>query len=124
MLPSAAQYHFLWEIGSGKVPIGATVRTFGRLSAYDLARSEATITAQHACVQHQLQVRTSFVEPFSAQLGSYYLVLGELEGDSAPVLCPRLMICVEGADLSLLQQAVEEQRRYIQGRESAADIGL
>ncbi|KAM8945867.1 CST complex subunit TEN1 [Pelodytes ibericus] len=119
MLPAPAEYHYLWEISSGIVSGGATVRTFGRLCSYDMAQSEATLTAQHASIQHQLQVRTTFVEPFSARLGSYYLVLGELEGDTVPVMCARLLTCVDGADLSLLQQAVDEQRIYLQGRGSS-----
>uniref|UniRef100_A0A8C5WM95 CST complex subunit TEN1 n=1 Tax=Leptobrachium leishanense TaxID=445787 RepID=A0A8C5WM95_9ANUR len=122
MLPAAAVYQFLWEICSGEVPGGTTVRTFGRLSTYDMAESEATLTLQHASAQHHLRVRTTFVEPFSAALGSYYMALGELECDADPVLCARLLVCIDGADLALFQQAVEEQRRYLQGR-SQADNG-
>ncbi|XP_063281482.1 CST complex subunit TEN1 [Pelobates fuscus] len=116
MLPAAAEYKYLWEISSGKVSGGATVRTFGRLNSYDMANSEAILAVQHASTQHQLQVRTTLVEPFSAHLGSYYMALGELESDASPILCARLLVCIDGADLSLLQQAVEEQRSYLQGR--------
>ncbi|KAM4692041.1 CST complex subunit TEN1 [Rhinophrynus dorsalis] len=118
MLPAASAYHYLWEICTENVPSGSTVRTFGRLSSYDLAQSKATLTAQYASTQHKLWVRTRFVEPFHASLGSYYLALGELEEEGGlPLLCVRLMTCIDGVDLSLLQQAVEEQRKYLQGRE-------
>ncbi|XP_044151950.1 CST complex subunit TEN1 [Bufo gargarizans] len=121
MLPAPAQYHYLWEISSGNVPAGSTVRTFGRLGSYDSARSEALLTAHHSAAQHKLLLNTRFVEPFSAQLGSYYLTLGELDlVDEGPlVLCARLLTCMEGVDLSLLQYAVEEQRRYFHDREAA-----
>ncbi|CAJ0951674.1 unnamed protein product [Ranitomeya imitator] len=177
-----------------------------RLSSYDSARSEAVLTAHHSAAQHKLHLNTQFVEPFSAQLGSYYLALGELDTMNGswlsismtpavtpinraawkksysvdmeqlncwhewsvtalswhhlekfrclqvhtivllsspglgyrhtiqftydhdqrydlavivevhPVLCPRLLTCIEGVDLSLLQSAVEEQRRYFHER--------
>ncbi|KAM4031063.1 CST complex subunit TEN1 [Anomaloglossus baeobatrachus] len=121
MLPAPALYRYLWEISSGDVAAGSTVRTFGRLSSYDSARSEAVLTAQHSAAQHKLQLNTLFVEPFSAQLGSFYLALGELDtvDEVHPVLCTRLLTCIEGVDLSLLQNAVEEQRRYFQEREAA-----
>ncbi|XP_077107918.1 CST complex subunit TEN1 isoform X2 [Ranitomeya variabilis] len=118
MLPAPALYHYVWEISSGDVAAGSTVRTFGRLSSYDSARSEAVLTAHHSAAQHKLHLNTQFVEPFSAQLGSYYLALGELDtmNEVHPVLCPRLLTCIEGVDLSLLQNAVEEQRRYFHER--------
>ncbi|XP_040294704.1 CST complex subunit TEN1 [Bufo bufo] len=121
MLPAPAQYHYLWEISSGNVPAGSTVRTFGRLGSYDSARSEALLTAHHSAAHHKLRLNTRFVEPFSAQLGSYYLALGELDSvDEGPlVLCARLLTCMEGVDLSLLQYGVEEQRRYFHDREAA-----
>ncbi|XP_075033904.1 CST complex subunit TEN1 [Mixophyes fleayi] len=122
MLPAPAEYHYLWEITSEKMSVGSTVRTFGRLSCYDSAQSSAMLTAQHSAAQHKLQINTRFVEPFSARLGSYYLALGELDtvNDVHPVLCARLLTCIEGADLSLLQNAVEEQRKYLQEREKVA----
>lgn len=126
MLPAPAQYHYVWEISSGDVPVGSTVRTFGRLSSYDSARSEALLTAHHSAAQYTLRLNTRFVEPFSAQLGSYYLALGELDSgeldEAQLVLCPRLLTCIEGVDLSLLQNAVEEQRRYF--RERAAQTNM
>ncbi|KAM5136081.1 CST complex subunit TEN1 isoform 1-T2 [Mantella aurantiaca] len=119
MLPAPAQYRYLWEIGMGDVPSGSTVRTFGRLSSYDFTRSEAVLTANHSAAQHKLYVNTRFVEPFSPRLGSYYMALGELESENEtrPALCARLLACIEGADLSLLQKAIEEQRRLFLERE-------
>ncbi|XP_053565180.1 CST complex subunit TEN1 [Bombina bombina] len=121
MLPSVAAYHYLWEISTGEVPGGATVRTFGRLSSYNMVQSEATLTAQHSSTLQQLRVSTKFVEPFIARLGSYFLALGELERDEGalPVLHARLLTCIDGVDFSRLQQAVEEQRRYFKEREAA-----
>ncbi|XP_056406308.1 CST complex subunit TEN1 isoform X2 [Hyla sarda] len=121
MLPAPAQFHYVWEISSGNVTAGSTVRTFGRLSLYDPARSEAMLTAYHSATQHKLCLNTRFVEPFSAQIGSYYLALGELDSmdEKNLVLYARLLTCIEGVDLSLLQNAVEEQRRYFLEREAA-----
>ncbi|NP_001233243.1 TEN1 CST complex subunit L homeolog isoform X1 [Xenopus laevis] len=118
MLPAASTFYYLWELSTGQVPFGATVRTFGRLCRYDLAQSLATITAQHASAQHMLRISTRLVEPLSATIGSHYLALGELEEHgNLPVLCVRVMSCIDGANLSLLQQAVEEQRKYFRSRE-------
>ncbi|KAE8576964.1 hypothetical protein XENTR_v10004384 [Xenopus tropicalis] len=123
MLPAASAFYYVWEISTGQVPIGTTVRTFGRLSRYDLAQSLATITAQHASAQHGLRVSTRFVEPFSATVGSHYLALGELEEDGGvPVLCVRVMTCIDGTNLSLLQLAMEEQRKYFRCREGASNV--
>ncbi|KAG8454429.1 hypothetical protein GDO86_000886 [Hymenochirus boettgeri] len=119
MLPAAAAFHYLWEISTGQVPYGSTVRTFGRLSSYDLEQSMATMTTQYAAVQHTLRISTKFVEPFLAKFGSHYIALGELEEDgSLPLLCARVITCIDGADLSLLQQGVEEQRKYFLTRET------
>ncbi|XP_069510826.1 CST complex subunit TEN1 isoform X3 [Ambystoma mexicanum] len=79
MLSAASAHTFLWEISSGLVPNGASVRTFGRLSSYDLAESQATLTAQHDLAQHLIFVGTKLVEPCCAKLGSVYMVIGELE---------------------------------------------
>ncbi|XP_069809768.1 CST complex subunit TEN1 isoform X2 [Dendropsophus ebraccatus] len=91
------------------------------LISYDSARSEALLSAHHSAAQHKLCLNTRFVEPFSAQLGSYYLAVGELDSvdETHLVLHARLLTCIEGVDLSLLQNAVEEQRRYFQEREAA-----
>jgi len=50
-----------------------------RLSCYDLARSEAILSTQHGSAQHHVRIDTTLVEPFEAQLGSLYVVLGEAE---------------------------------------------
>ncbi|XP_068117951.1 CST complex subunit TEN1 [Hyperolius riggenbachi] len=117
MLPAPAQYQYLWDIGSGNVSAGTTLRTFGRLACYDYTLSEAELTAHHSAVQHKLRVNTKFVEPFSARVGSYYMALGELESvDNSHLLCARLLTCIEGVDLSLLQSGIDEQRKYFAER--------
>lgn len=49
-----------------------------RLCLYDMTRSQVTLMAQHGSDQHQVLVCTELVEPFQAQVGSLYLVIGEL----------------------------------------------
>ncbi|NXF12164.1 TEN1L protein, partial [Smithornis capensis] len=119
MLPRAAVYYFPWEINSS-VPEGEALRTFGRLCYYNLARSEAILTAQHSSAQYQVCVDTKFVEPFQAQLGSFYMVLGEAEHreeTSRPVVKARILTCMEGINVSLLEQAIQEQRKYFKERQ-------
>ncbi|NXP93087.1 TEN1L protein, partial [Passerina amoena] len=119
MLPSAGVYYFPWEINSS-VPDGQTLRTFGRLCCYDLARSEAILTTQHNSTQYQVCVDTKFVEPFQAQVGSSYMVLGEAEHreeTSSPVVKARILTCVEGMNVALLEQAIQEQRKYFNERQ-------
>ncbi|XP_027547747.1 CST complex subunit TEN1 isoform X2 [Neopelma chrysocephalum] len=119
MLPSAGVYYFPWEINNS-VPEGEALRTFGRLCCYDLARSEAVLTAQHSSAQYQICVDTKFVEPFQAQLGSFYIVLGEAEyreETSSPVVKARILTCVEGMNVPLLEQAIQEQRKYFKERQ-------
>lgn len=112
-LPKPGTYYFPWEVSAGQVPDGDALRTFGRLSLYDMTESRATLTAQHGSEQHQVLVCTKLVEPFPAQLGSLYLVLGELEQQKGgPVVKARVLTCVEGLHLPLLERAVEEQRLY------------
>ncbi|XP_077020002.1 CST complex subunit TEN1 isoform X1 [Tamandua tetradactyla] len=79
MLPKPGIYYFPWEVSTGQVPDGDTLRTFGRLHLYDVTQSRATLVAQHGAGQHQVLICTQLVEPFQAQLGSLYIVLGELE---------------------------------------------
>ena len=50
-----------------------------RLCSYDLTQSRVTLMAQHRSDQHRILVCTKLVEPFQAQVGSLYTVLGELE---------------------------------------------
>ncbi|XP_048347999.1 CST complex subunit TEN1 isoform X1 [Sphaerodactylus townsendi] len=118
-LPDAAKYYFPWEVNLASVPEGQALRTFGRLYSYDLVNSEAILTAQHNSVQHHISVCTKFVEPFQAQLGSLYIVLGETElGNGEKItLKARVFTCVEGMNLQLLEKAILEQREYFQERE-------
>ncbi|NXA55516.1 TEN1L protein, partial [Nothocercus julius] len=120
MLPNVAVCYFPWEINAS-VAEGEALRTFGRLSCYDLARSEAVLTARHRAAQHRVCVDTTFVEPFQAQLGSLYMVLGEAEHREGkregPVVKARILTCVEGMNLPLLEQAIQEQRKYLQERQ-------
>lgn len=113
-LPKPGIYYFPWEVSAGQVPDGGTLRTFGRMCLYDMAQSRVTLTAQHRSHQHQILVCTKLVEPFQAQMGSLYTVLGELEhqkdGDS--VVKARVLTCVEGLNLPLLEQAIADQRKY------------
>ncbi|XP_045425925.1 CST complex subunit TEN1 isoform X1 [Lemur catta] len=83
MLPKPGIYYLPWEVSAGQVPDGATLRTFGRLCLYDVTQSRAKLTAQHGSDQHELLVCTKLVEPFQAQEGSLYIVLGELEPQEA-----------------------------------------
>ncbi|XP_053145387.1 CST complex subunit TEN1 [Hemicordylus capensis] len=120
MLPAAAVYYFLWEVNTKSVPEGKTLRTFGRLQSYDMVSSQAVLTAHHSSVQHCICVCTKFVEPFQAQLGSLYIVLGEAEYRNGKeiVLKARVFTCVEGLNLQLLEKAIEEQRKYFQERKT------
>ncbi|XP_019321718.1 CST complex subunit TEN1 isoform X1 [Panthera pardus] len=120
MLPKPGIYYFPWEVSAGQVPDGGTLRTFGRLCLYDVAQSRVTLRAQHGSDEHQILVCTKLVEPFQAQVDSMYLVLGELEHqDGGSVVKARVLTCVEGMNLPLLEQAVREQRRYQQERDSS-----
>ncbi|XP_015269960.1 PREDICTED: CST complex subunit TEN1 [Gekko japonicus] len=118
MLPDAAKYHFPWEVNLASVSERKTLRTFGRLYSYDLVSSKAILAAQHSSIQH-IWVCTKFVEPFQAQLGSVYIVLGETElgNGKEVVLKARVFTCVEGINLPLLEKAILEQRKYFQERE-------
>lgn len=119
MLPQAAAYYFPWEVTAGHVPEGGALRTFGRLSFYDASQSRVVLLAQHGPEQHRLLVCTALVEPFQAQLGSLYIVLGELEqqqGAGGPVVRARVLSCVEGLNLPLLEQAIAEQRAQRRAR--------
>ncbi|XP_058845657.1 CST complex subunit TEN1 isoform X1 [Acipenser ruthenus] len=120
MLPAPGVFHFLWEITSGAVQEGATVRTIGRLACYRLEDSEVTLTLRHGSAQHQLVVLTGFVEPFLPITGALYMTLGECESrgaDGDTVLRARVLTCVEGVNLPQLEHAVSEQRRFFQERE-------
>uniref|UniRef100_A0A8C2YU18 CST complex subunit TEN1 n=1 Tax=Chinchilla lanigera TaxID=34839 RepID=A0A8C2YU18_CHILA len=118
MLPNPGIYHFPWEVAAGHVPEGGALRTFGRLCLYDMMQSRVTLTAQHGSDQHQVLVCTKLVEPFQPQVGSLYMVLGDLEhhDDGGSVVKARVLTCVEGMNLYTLEQAIREQRLYQQER--------
>ncbi|MBN3299099.1 CST complex subunit TEN1 [Amia ocellicauda] len=125
MLPAPGVFHFPWEIRSGEVQEGATVRTFGRLQSYSAELSEAVLATQHGPTQHQLTIHTGFVEPFAALTGAQYLVLGELESrdGGAVAVRARILSCVDGANMAMLQRAIAEQRSYFLERERAGGQG-
>lgn len=118
MLPKPGIYHFPWEVSDGHIPEGSTLRTFGRLCLYDMTRSLLTLTAPHRSDPCQLLVCTKLVEPFEAHVGFLYMVLGELEReeDGGSVVKARLLTCVEGMDVTLLEKAILEQRCHLQKR--------
>nr|XP_020014933.1 CST complex subunit TEN1 [Castor canadensis]XP_020014934.1 CST complex subunit TEN1 [Castor canadensis]XP_020014935.1 CST complex subunit TEN1 [Castor canadensis]XP_020014936.1 CST complex subunit TEN1 [Castor canadensis]XP_020014937.1 CST complex subunit TEN1 [Castor canadensis] len=121
MLPKPGICYLPWEVSAGQVPDGDALRTFGRLYLYDMTQSRVTLTAQHGSDQHQVLVCTKLVEPFQAQVGSLYMVLGELEHqeDGGSVVKARVLTCVEGMNLPLLERAIQEQRLYQQERDSS-----
>lgn len=121
-LPKPGTYYFPWEVSAGQVPDGGALRTFGRLCLYDMTQSRVTLAAQHGSEQHQILVCTKLVEPFRAQPGSLYIVLGELEHqeDGGAVVKARVLTCVEGLDLPRLERAIGEQRRYQRERGGSA----
>lgn len=121
MLPKPGIYYFPWEVSTGQVPDGGALRTFGRLCVYDMTQSRVTLTAQRGSDQHQIVICTKLVEPLEAQVGSLYIVLGELEHqkDGGFVVKARVLTCVEGVNLPLLEQAIKEQRMYQRERDSS-----
>ncbi|KAL6455654.1 hypothetical protein MHYP_G00355050 [Metynnis hypsauchen] len=123
MLPSPAVFHFIWEINTHLVEDGASVRTFGRLTSYLPEESKAILTSHHASVQHQVSVQTTFVEPFDPIIGAQYVTLGEIdksEGCSEATLRARVLNCVDGVDVALLQKAINEQRNFFKERDNEA----
>ncbi|XP_028912911.1 CST complex subunit TEN1 [Ornithorhynchus anatinus] len=118
MLPEAGRYHFPWEVSSDLIPEGTAVRTFGRLHHYDMVRSRVVLKAQHGPTQHEVLVSSRLVEPFLAQMGSLYIVLGEfLHGEGGEDLVQaRVLTCVEGMNLPLLERAIQQQRAHLQER--------
>uniref|UniRef100_A0A3B4ELQ3 CST complex subunit TEN1 n=1 Tax=Pygocentrus nattereri TaxID=42514 RepID=A0A3B4ELQ3_PYGNA len=134
MLPSPAVFHFLWEINTHLVEDGASVRTFAhlhhlglfgrlRLTSYLPEESKAILTSHHASMQHQVSVQTTFVEPFDPIVGAQYVTLGEIdkaEGCSEAILRARVLNCVDGVDVALLQKAINEQRNFFKERDNEA----
>ncbi|XP_026875295.2 CST complex subunit TEN1 [Electrophorus electricus] len=119
MLPAHATFYFPWEIRTDAIKDGTSLRTFGRLASYLPEESRAVLTCVRASVQHQVSVRTTFVEPFHPVIGAQYIVLGETEkaegGDA--ILHARVLTCVDGVDVALLQKAVDEQRSFFKDRD-------
>ncbi|XP_029992476.1 CST complex subunit TEN1 [Sphaeramia orbicularis] len=118
MLPAAAVFHFPWEISSGAVQEGDSVRTFGRLVSYEPEESRATLSAQHASKEHHVVIHTMFVEPFDAIIGAQYIILGEIENTESvgSVVRARVLNCVDGVNIALLQKAINEQRSFFEER--------
>uniref|UniRef100_UPI0037E745A5 CST complex subunit TEN1 n=1 Tax=Semicossyphus pulcher TaxID=241346 RepID=UPI0037E745A5 len=119
MLPAAAVFHFPWEVNSGAVKEGESVRIFGRLACYQPEESRATLSAQHASKDHNVVVHTLFVEPFDPIIGAQYVVLGEMENaeDVGMMVRARVLNCVDGVNIALLQKAINEQRSFFKERE-------
>ncbi|KAM9362714.1 CST complex subunit TEN1 [Symphorus nematophorus] len=119
MLPAAAVFRFLWEVNSGAVQEGESVRIFGRLDCYQPEESRATLSAQHASKEHNVVVHTVFVEPFNPIIGAQYIVLGETENaeDVGVMVRARVLNCVDGVNIALLQKAINEQRSFFGERE-------
>ncbi|KAM7334604.1 hypothetical protein ACRRTK_007924 [Alexandromys fortis] len=124
MLPRPGIYYFPWEVSDGQVPDGSTLRTFGRLLCYDMTRSLVTLAAQQRSDQCQLSVCTKLVEPFEPRVGFLYIVLGELEHeeDGGSVVKARLLTCVEGMGLPLLEKAILEQRLCLQKKQQPIGV--
>lgn len=123
MLPAAAVFHFPWEINSGAVQEGDSVRVFGKLSCYQPEESRATLSAQHASKEHHVIIHTMFVEPFNPIIGAQYIVLGEIENAEVVgvMVRARVLNCVDGVNIALLQKAINEQRSFFREREGKQD---
>ncbi|XP_072318616.1 CST complex subunit TEN1 [Eucyclogobius newberryi] len=123
MLPSAAVYRFPWELTSGALHDGDSLRTFGKLVRYDPEESRATLSVHHSSKEHCVTVQTVFVEPFQAIIGAQYVVLGELEDvdGAGPVVRARVLNCVDGANLALLQRAICDHRRFLDERKTTRE---
>lgn len=123
MLPATAVYHFPWEVNSGSVREGESVRTFGRLVCYQPEESRATLSAHYASKEHHVVVHTLFVEPFNPIVGAQYVVLGETEDVEGVgmMVRARVLNCVDGVNNALLQKAINEQRSFFRERECKQD---
>ncbi|KAI3352346.1 hypothetical protein L3Q82_005318 [Scortum barcoo] len=60
-----------------------------------------------------------FVEPFNPILGAQYIVLGETENAEGVgvMVRARVLNCVDGVNIALLQKAINEQRSFFKERE-------
>ncbi|TWW59801.1 TEN1 Protein telomeric pathways with STN1 -like protein Telomere length regulation protein, partial [Takifugu flavidus] len=121
MLPAAAAFCFPWEINSVEVEEGKSVRTFGRLVSYDWDESRASLWAQQGSTEHPVTINTAYVEPFDPIIGAQYLALGEVEkAESVGVMVrARVLTCVDGVNVALLQKAIAVQRSFFRERESS-----
>ncbi|XP_076027245.1 CST complex subunit TEN1 [Genypterus blacodes] len=126
MLPAAAVFHFPWELNPEAVQEGQAVRTFGRLVCYQPEESRATLSAQHASKEHHVVVQTSFVEPFDPIIGAQYLAMGEIDNAEGVgvMVRARVLNCVDGVNIALLQKAISEQRSFFKDRESKQAVPL
>ncbi|KAF6718903.1 CST complex subunit TEN1 [Oryzias melastigma] len=117
MLPPTAVFYFPWEVKS--LGEGKSVRTFGRLSCYEADESRASLSCHHASKEHKVFVHTLFVEPFNPIIGAQYLVLGETESYEGfgVMIRARVLNCVDGVNIALLQKAIEGQRSFFRERE-------
>lgn len=125
MLPPTAAFFFPWEINTDLVKDGASVRTYGRLTSYVPEESKAVLSGRQSSAQCHVSVQTTLVEPFQPILGAQYFVLGEIEktdGLSGVLLRSRALTCVDGVDLTLMQQAIVEQRRFFKERETKMNV--
>lgn len=79
----------------------------------------ATLLTQHASKEHRVVVHTLLVEPFNPILGAQYLVLGETENNEGVgvMVRARVLNCVDGVNIALLQKAITEQRNFFSQRE-------
>lgn len=87
--------------------------------SYHPEKSNAILTSQRSSTQYEVAVKTTFVEPFDPILGAQYLVIGEIEhseGGSRVIISARVLNCVDGVNLALLQKAILEQRNYLKER--------
>ncbi|TNN69507.1 CST complex subunit TEN1 [Liparis tanakae] len=81
--------------------------------------SRATLSAQHASKEHHVAIHTLFVEPFNPIIGAQYIVLGEVENADGvgAMVRARVLNCVDGVNVALLQKAINEQRSFFRERE-------
>lgn len=95
------------------------MRICGKLVSYQPSESMATLSAQHASKEHQVVVHTVFVEPFNPIIGAQYLVLGETESVQGVgmLVRARVLNCVDGVNMALLQKAIHLQRSFFSERE-------
>lgn len=95
------------------------MRVFGRLDCYQPEESRATLSAQHASKEYHVVIHTLFVEPFNPIIGAQYIVLGEIENaeEVGVMVRARVLNCVDGVNVALLQKAINEQRSFFRERE-------